>query len=116
MRGSPRPQHPAGALHVPLCPHIAPSPLSGAACRPRRASNPQPPELPALRRPPAAPHGRRRAPADDARRAGSGSRVPPRPGMAQLGAAAALCLGCLAAAFLSAIHKIEEGHIGVYYR
>uniref|UniRef100_U3J5T9 ER lipid raft associated 2 n=1 Tax=Anas platyrhynchos platyrhynchos TaxID=8840 RepID=U3J5T9_ANAPP len=103
-------------LQVPLCPHISPSSLSGAARRPRRVSNPQPRDLRALRRPPAAPHGRRRAPADDARRAGSGSRVPPRPGMAQLGAAAALCLGCLAAAFLSAIHKIEEGHIGVYYR
>lgn len=103
-------------LQVPLCPHISPSSLSGAVWRPRRVSNPQPRDLRALRRPPAAPHGRRRAPADDARRAGSGSRVPPRPGMAQLGAAAALCLGCLAAAFLSAIHKIEEGHIGVYYR
>ncbi|XP_075030813.1 erlin-2 isoform X2 [Calonectris borealis] len=36
--------------------------------------------------------------------------------MAQLGAIAALSLSFLAAAFLSAIHKIEEGHIGVYYR
>ncbi|POI30518.1 hypothetical protein CIB84_005731 [Bambusicola thoracicus] len=36
--------------------------------------------------------------------------------MAQLGAIAALVLSFLAAAFLSAIHKIEEGHIGVYYR
>ncbi|NXG42487.1 ERLN2 protein, partial [Psilopogon haemacephalus] len=36
--------------------------------------------------------------------------------MAQLGAIAALSLSFVAAAFLSAIHKIEEGHIGVYYR
>ncbi|NXV71696.1 ERLN2 protein, partial [Atlantisia rogersi] len=36
--------------------------------------------------------------------------------MAQLGAIAALSLSFLAAAFFSAIHKIEEGHIGVYYR
>lgn len=50
-------------------------------------------------------------------RAGAAQRrVVPRPGMAQLGAIAALVLSFLAAAFLSAIHKIEEGHIGVYYR
>lgn len=49
----------------------------------------------------------RAAPGDGAGRAA---------GMAQLGAIAALSLSFLAAAFLSAIHKIEEGHIGVYYR
>ncbi|NWU24559.1 ERLN2 protein, partial [Dyaphorophyia castanea] len=36
--------------------------------------------------------------------------------MAQLGAIAALALGVAAAALLSAVHKIDEGHIGVYYR
>ncbi|XP_051496744.1 erlin-2 isoform X3 [Apus apus] len=36
--------------------------------------------------------------------------------MAQLAAAAALALAFLVSAFLSAIHKVEEGHIGVYYR
>uniref|UniRef100_A0A8C3NJ63 ER lipid raft associated 2 n=2 Tax=Geospiza parvula TaxID=87175 RepID=A0A8C3NJ63_GEOPR len=41
---------------------------------------------------------------------------PPVPGMAQLGAIAALALGVAAAALLSAVHKIDEGHIGVYYR
>lgn len=53
------------------------------------------------------------------RRAGAAERaepLPPPPSMAQLGAIAALSLSFLAAAFLSAIHKIEEGHIGVYYR
>lgn len=40
----------------------------------------------------------------------------PVPGMAQLGAIAALALGVAAAALLSAVHKIDEGHIGVYYR
>ncbi|XP_078522244.1 erlin-2-B-like [Lissotriton helveticus] len=36
--------------------------------------------------------------------------------MAQLGAIAALALAVIAAALFSAVHKIEEGHIGVYYR
>ncbi|XP_074979611.1 erlin-2 isoform X2 [Caretta caretta] len=36
--------------------------------------------------------------------------------MAQLGAIAALSVSFLAAALFSAVHKIEEGHIGVYYR
>uniref|UniRef100_A0A7M4E3P5 ER lipid raft associated 2 n=1 Tax=Crocodylus porosus TaxID=8502 RepID=A0A7M4E3P5_CROPO len=36
--------------------------------------------------------------------------------MAQLGAIAAVTVSFVAAAFFSAIHKIEEGHIGVYYR
>lgn len=37
-------------------------------------------------------------------------------GMSQLGAIAALAASLVAAALFSAIHKIEEGHIGVYYR
>ncbi|KAH0623185.1 hypothetical protein JD844_031230 [Phrynosoma platyrhinos] len=37
-------------------------------------------------------------------------------GMTQLGAIAALAASLVAAALFSAIHKIEEGHIGVYYR
>nr|XP_032629879.1 erlin-2 isoform X3 [Chelonoidis abingdonii] len=37
-------------------------------------------------------------------------------GMAQLGAIAALSVSFLAATLFSAVHKIEEGHIGVYYR
>ncbi|XP_033027298.1 erlin-2 isoform X1 [Lacerta agilis] len=36
--------------------------------------------------------------------------------MTQLGAIAALAASLVAAALFSAIHKIEEGHIGVYYR
>ncbi|KAK9395142.1 erlin-2 [Crotalus adamanteus] len=36
--------------------------------------------------------------------------------MTQLGAIAALAASLMAAALFSAIHKIEEGHIGVYYR
>ncbi|KAM3830810.1 erlin-2 isoform 2-T2 [Vipera latastei] len=36
--------------------------------------------------------------------------------MTQLGAIAALGASLVAAALFSAIHKIEEGHIGVYYR
>ncbi|XP_026527132.1 erlin-2 isoform X1 [Notechis scutatus] len=37
-------------------------------------------------------------------------------GMTQLGAIAALAASLMAASLFSAIHKIEEGHIGVYYR
>uniref|UniRef100_A0ACB8EXF4 Erlin-2 n=1 Tax=Sphaerodactylus townsendi TaxID=933632 RepID=A0ACB8EXF4_9SAUR len=37
-------------------------------------------------------------------------------GMSQLGAIAALAASLVAASLFSAIHKIEEGHIGVYYR
>lgn len=36
--------------------------------------------------------------------------------MTQLGAIAALAASLVAAALFSAVHKIEEGHIGVYYR
>ncbi|XP_013921012.1 PREDICTED: erlin-2-like [Thamnophis sirtalis] len=36
--------------------------------------------------------------------------------MTQLGAIAALAASLVAASLFSAIHKIEEGHIGVYYR
>ncbi|XP_013000161.1 erlin-2 isoform X2 [Cavia porcellus] len=36
--------------------------------------------------------------------------------MAQLGAVVALASGFLCASLFSAVHKIEEGHIGVYYR
>ncbi|XP_039624390.1 erlin-2-like [Polypterus senegalus] len=36
--------------------------------------------------------------------------------MAHFGAIASLVLGFLAAALISSLHKIEEGHIGVYYR
>lgn len=36
--------------------------------------------------------------------------------MAQLGAIAALAVAVIAAALFSAVHKIEEGHLGVYYR
>lgn len=36
--------------------------------------------------------------------------------MTQLGAIAALAASLMVAALFSAIHKIEEGHIGVYYR
>ncbi|XP_069069902.1 erlin-2 [Pleurodeles waltl] len=36
--------------------------------------------------------------------------------MAQLGAIAALIVALITAALFSAVHKIEEGHIGVYYR
>ncbi|XP_069474081.1 erlin-2 [Ambystoma mexicanum] len=36
--------------------------------------------------------------------------------MAQLGAIAALAVALISAALFSAVHKIEEGHIGVYYR
>ncbi|XP_015274086.1 PREDICTED: erlin-2, partial [Gekko japonicus] len=36
--------------------------------------------------------------------------------MSQLGAIAALAASLVAAALFSAIHKIEEGHTGVYYR
>lgn len=36
--------------------------------------------------------------------------------MAQLGAVLALAASFLCASLFSAVHKIEEGHIGVYYR
>ncbi|KAM8972340.1 erlin-2 [Pelodytes ibericus] len=36
--------------------------------------------------------------------------------MSQIGALAAIGVAIIAASLLSAIHKIEEGHIGVYYR
>uniref|UniRef100_A0A8C9VBH7 ER lipid raft associated 2 n=1 Tax=Scleropages formosus TaxID=113540 RepID=A0A8C9VBH7_SCLFO len=40
----------------------------------------------------------------------------PRTGMTQLGAVASVVLGVVVAALYSTIHKIEEGHTGVYYR
>lgn len=80
---------------------------------PAGVSNPRPPapHSPLLRRPLAAAALSR---GDDV--SGAPPVPPPVPGMAQLGAIAALALGVAAAALLSAVHKIDEGHIGVYYR
>lgn len=36
--------------------------------------------------------------------------------MAQLGAVVAVACSFFCASLFSAVHKIEEGHIGVYYR
>lgn len=36
--------------------------------------------------------------------------------MAQLGAIVAVATSFFCASLFSAVHKIEEGHIGVYYR
>lgn len=36
--------------------------------------------------------------------------------MAQLGAVVAVAASFFCASLFSAVHKIEEGHIGVYYR
>lgn len=80
------------------------------------ASIPPPPPGGALRRRASRSGDVTDAPLRAGGRGAAQRRVVPRPGMAQLGAIAALVLSFLAAAFLSAIHKIEEGHIGVYYR